>query len=141
MAVHHESVAELARTFGRIPAEFAAGLREELPRAGEALMRRSQANASWSSRIPGAHYVRPDLSSRSGGVVVGVDQAAAPHARPYEGLSSGGSRGFFRHPVFGDPDIPWEQQDTRPFLAPAVEAEGPALVDAIRDLVRQITSL
>lgn len=135
--IHAESVSELARVFGRVPAEMAAGLREELPAAGERLMRASQQNASWSSRIPAAHYLRVSVSS-SGGVSVGVDQVAAPHARPYEGLSSGGSRGFFRHPNWGRDD--WSQEATRPFLAPAVEQEGPALKEAIGQLIRNITS-
>lgn len=140
MAIHAESVTELARTFGRLPTEMAEGLRRELPVAGQRLLRLSQANSSWSGRIPGAHYIRARLS-RTGGVEVGVDASKAPHARPYEGLSSGGSRGFFRHPVYGDPDIPWQQQATRPFLKPAVEVEGPRLEEAVRALVRKVTSL
>lgn len=137
---HFSSVSELARTLGGIPAGMAAGLREELPHIAEVAKARSQANSSWSSRIPGAHYVKVGLSS-TGGATIGVDQEAAPHARPYEGLSSGGSRGFFRHPVYGDPDIPWVQQDTRPFLAPAVEETRPEMTEAVEALIHRVTGL
>lgn len=136
MTFHFESVSELARTFGRVPAEFAAGLRTELPAAGQALLRASQANASWSSRIPAAHYLKTSVSA-TGGVSVGVDASAAPHARPYEGMSG---QSFFRHPVYGNREV-WVSQNTRPFLRPAAEAEGPALEEAIRALVRKVTSI
>lgn len=139
MPIHAESVGELARTFGRVPAEMTAGLRAELPAAGQRLLRASQAGASWSSRIPGAHYLRTSLAQSGGGVSVGVDATAAPHARAYEGLTQGGSRGFFRHPTYGHD--PWVSQDTRPFLRPAIEAEAPRLEEAIRALVRKATSL
>lgn len=139
--IQFRSVSELARTLGAVPAEMAVELRAELPVIGEKLKARSQENSSWSSRIPGAHYLKVGLGSTTGGVSVGVDQTLAPHARPYEGLSSGGSRGFFRHPVYGDPDIPWQQQDTRPFIAPAVEATRPEMRDAIEALVHKVTGL
>jgi hypothetical protein len=137
--IHFDSVSELARTFGRVPEEMAAGLREELPAAGQALLRASQANASWSTRIPAAHYLRAGTGV-NGGVSVGVDSVAAPHARPYEGMTVGGSRAFFRHPVFGNRDN-WVQEATRPFLRPAVEAERPALEAAITALVHKVTSI
>jgi hypothetical protein len=88
--IQFRSVSELARTLGGVPTEMAAELRAELPLIGESLRSRSEDNSSWSSRIPGAHYVKVGLGS-SGGVSVGVDASLAPHARPYEGLSSGGS--------------------------------------------------
>lgn len=137
--IHFSSVSELARTLGGVPTEMAAGLREELPHIGETLMRRSQDNASWSDRIPDAHYLKVGLGATTGGVTVGVDQTAAPHARPYEGLSAGGSSGFFRHPVYGNDW--WVSQDTRPFLAPAVEETRPELTDAISELVHRVTGL
>lgn len=143
MGFHYESVSDLARTFGRVPAEMAAGLRAELPAVGAELMAVSQANSSWSSRIPGAHFIRARVS-QSGGVEVGVDQGDAPHARPYEGLSAGGSGGEFRHPVYGPtetrPDPPWVPEATRPFLRPAAEAVGPQLEDRIRSLVQRVTA-
>lgn len=140
MAIHAQSVSELARTFGRIPAEMAAGLREELPQIGQILMRRSQANASWSSRIPGAHYVRARLGSSHGGVEVGVDRVAAPHARPYEGLAPGGNSRFFRHPTNDTPNT-WVTQETRPFFRPAAEETAPEMETRIRALVRTVTRI
>lgn len=136
--IHAESVSELARVFGSVPAGMAQGLREELPEIGRRVERRSQANSAWSRRIPAAHYVRVSVS-QSGGVTVGVDAQAAPHARPYEGLSSGGRRGTFRHPNWGRDD--WSEERTRPFLRPAADAERPDAEEAIRQLVRRVTAL
>jgi hypothetical protein len=138
--IQFRSVSELARTLGGVPVEMAAELRVELPLIGEKFMALSQANSSWSDRIPGAHYLQVGLGSTTGGVSVGVDQVAAPHARPYEGMSSGGGRGFFRHPVYGNEDV-WVSQDTRPFLAPAVEETRPEMQEAIEALVHKVTGL
>jgi hypothetical protein len=139
MGVHFRSVTEAARTLGRIPVEMTRLLRPALTEAGQDLMRMSQENASWSTRIPAAHYLKVGLGSTTGGVTVGVDSTLAPHARPYEGLSSGGSRGFFRHPTWGDD--PWVQEDTRPFIAPAALAEGPRLEQRIEDIVTEVTRI
>jgi hypothetical protein len=138
--IQFRSVSELARTLGGVPVEMAAELRVELPVIGEKFMARSQENSSWSSRIPGAQYVKVGLGS-SGGVTVGVDQTIAPHARPYEGLSSGGSRGFFKHPVYDDPDIAWVTESTRPFMAPAAEATRPEMNADIEALIHRVTGL
>jgi hypothetical protein len=138
MSVYFRSVTELARTLGGVPAEFAAELRPALADIGERLKSRSQDNASWSDRIPGAHYIKVGLGSTTGGVTVGVDQTIAPHARPYEGLSSGG-HGFFRHPVYGHDW--WVSEDTRPFLSPAVEATQPEMTDEIEALIHKVTGL
>jgi hypothetical protein len=62
-----------------------------------------------------------------------VNTRKAPHARPYEGITSRGST--FRHPVFGH-DV-WVEQETRPFLFPAVEAKKDAAVDLVKQAVRE----
>ena len=74
----------------------------------------AKANAGWSSRIPGA--IKPQVTTKQIGVRVAAKQA--PHGRPFEGLRGGSS---FRHPVFGNRNV-WVNQGTRPFLAPAVDA-------------------
>jgi hypothetical protein len=138
MTVHFRSVSELARTLGAVPVEMARELRAELPVIGEKFMARSQENASWSSRIPDAHYMKVGTGATTGGVTVGVDQTLAPHARAYEGLAPGGDhRGFFRHPVYGNDW--WVSQDTRPFIAPAAEETRPEMVAAIEALVHRVT--
>jgi hypothetical protein len=137
--IHAESVSQLARVLGRVPAEMATELQPALREAGEAVMHASQANASWSSRIPAAHYLETSVS-QTGGVAVRVDQTLAPHARPYEGISAGAdSRGFFRHPVYGNDW--WVSEGTRPFLRPAVESEGDHAKELIAAAIRKATSL
>jgi hypothetical protein len=43
--------------------------------------------------------------------------------------------------VYGDPDISWVTEATRPFMAPAVEATRPEMQDAIEALVHKVTGL
>lgn len=52
---------------------------------------------------------------------------AAPHARPYEGITGNAE---FRHPVFGRA---WVPEGTRPYLKPAAEAAGDRILPAIGD--------
>jgi len=90
--------------------QMLAGARGE----GQAIIAEARANAAqWSTRIPDA--IR--LSVLKTGVMIRVSGKKAPHARPYEGI--GTRRQTFRHPVFGDREH-WVEQNTRPFLMPAV---------------------
>lgn len=98
----------------------------------------AQSNAGWSSRIPGA--IKPKVTQRWVGAR--VDRKRAPHGRPYEGLQTGmRSRGVFRHPVFGNRKV-WVSQKTRPFLAPAFDANretaAEAAKQAITDAAREV---
>ncbi|MGH3496316.1 MAG: HK97 gp10 family phage protein [Nocardioidaceae bacterium] len=114
-------VRDLAARMGTVPAELRAELRPKLRAAGTIVADQAKANASWSTRIPAAIGVRTSFGTRAGGVTIRVDSVKAPHARPYEGLSAGGGRGTFRHPVYGH-DV-WVTEATRPFLMPAVRAK------------------
>lgn len=138
MTVHFRSVSEFAAALGRVPAEIQATLRPRLVEAGNIVAEDARQNASWSSRIPGAISVSAPIT-RNGGVLIRVDSEAAPHARPYEGLSAGGASGVFRHPVFDDPDIPWQPQATRPFLQPAVDADRDEVVRLVEEAVHEAT--
>lgn len=86
--------------------------------AGE-IVSAAKANASWSSRIPGAI----GLSVTTTRVGVKANRRKAPHARAYEGTRRAGfgTQKSFRHPVFGNRNV-WVSQPTRPFLAPAIRA-------------------
>lgn len=125
-----DSVRLLAAHFGRIPAELQAQLRPKLLEAARLVQVQAQANASWSTRIPGAISASSSLTG-NGGAVVRVSAAKAPHARPYEGMDS--RRGFFRHPVYGTGT--WVEQKTRPFLVPALESVGEQAKKLIADAV------
>lgn len=128
-------VREFAVAVGNMPAGVRRELRPALRKAAEGVRRDAQSNASWSSRIPAAIKVQTSLSARSGGVTLRVDSSAAPHARPYEGLSGR----VFRHPVFGDTDT-WVAQHARPFLQPAVDAGRGDVIDAVGKAVDYVAA-
>lgn len=101
-----------------IPREARRDLTPVLKRAGEGAAAQARANASWSTRIPGAIRVQVRYGRVRTGVLVRVAARLAPHARAYEGL---GVPGSFRHPLFGD----WDRavsQARRPYAWPAVVA-------------------
>jgi hypothetical protein len=89
-------------------------VRPALVEAAQPIVAQAKANASWSTRIPGA--IRARVVKR--GVDIVVSRKKAPHARPLEGITGANS---FRHPVMGNRDV-WVSQPTRPFLDPAMKA-------------------
>jgi hypothetical protein len=93
--------------------EVRRGVRPALVEAAQPMVSEAKANASWSSRIPGAIRARV----LKNGVDIVVNRKKAPHARPYEGITGNDT---FRHPVHGRRDR-WVEQKTRPYLEPAVE--------------------
>lgn len=118
-----EAMASLARDLHRMGPAARRALGRRFRDLGEPLAADARRRASWSTRIPGAITVRSELRHDRVGVALRASAAAAPHARPYEGLGQGGQ---FRHPVYGNRDR-WVSQPTRPFLMPAVKAnEGRA---------------
>lgn len=117
---------------GRVPDAVARRLRPKLRRAGDVVKAGAASRASWSSRIPGALFVRVNLTGGSStGVRVGVRESQAPHARPYEGILG---NSMFRHPLFGNYDR-WFDEATRPFLAPAAQAARPQVLREVADAV------
>lgn len=91
-------------------------VRPRLAEAGQKVKASAAANASWSSRIPGALTSRVRLTGNRPGVYVQASSAKAPHARPFEGMTG---RNPFRHPVYGNQNV-WVAQAARPFLVPAL---------------------
>jgi hypothetical protein len=61
-----------------------ANLRKGVKAAGNGVVSKVKANASWSSRIPGAVSLNIRYSIYSAAVKVQVDRKKAPHARPLE---------------------------------------------------------
>lgn len=114
-------------------------LRVAFERAGRSAESDAKSRAgAWSSRIPAAISMRPNIGGDSIGVTLRASAAAAPHARPYEGMGQGGS---FRHPVFGNRER-WVDQATRPFLWPAVRGRRAeitaACAAAYEDAAREV---
>lgn len=134
--------AELTSALSDVPKEFQKQVRPVLRKAAEPIKRDAAQRASWSTRIPKSLAVRVAFSGRKQGVRIIARKKIAPHARTFEGLPGGSRSGYFRHPVFGSDR--WVQQETRPFLVPAMAA-GRAdvlkgLAGAVRDSVRRASS-
>lgn len=109
----------LIRRLERTPGNITLAVRVALSQAGQVVVAQARANAGWSSRIPAAMSARASVSASGSRVVIRVDRARAPHARPFEGLSGR----TFRHPLFGD-RAHWYPQSSRPFLRRAREQKG-----------------
>jgi len=130
-----DQVLQLRRDLLKVPQEAQRGLRRAVREIGSDVQQTSQANASWSSRIPGAHFMRVSLSQSRPGVFIRVDHNKAPHARPYEGIL----QWTFRHPVYGDREN-WVEQQSRPYLVPALESNEGQAFTAIRSTVDEVLS-
>jgi hypothetical protein len=115
-----------------VPKEAKKDVRKAIVAATSEIRADMARRASWSSRIPGAITTRVRFASAS--VQIRVDARRAPHARPYEGVSSRG--GSFRHPVYGNTDR-WVSQAARPFFFPAAEGHRKAVRDAVERAVFQ----
>jgi hypothetical protein len=126
-----QEVARMARDLHRMGRAGRGALRKRFRVLASPLLAEARSRASWSSRIPGAISVRTITDENRGriGLQLRVSAAAAPHARPYEGINMQGNEGYFRHPVYGNTDA-WVSQTTRPFAWPAVAAQGPAAREA-----------
>lgn len=128
----------VARDLARIPENLRAATRTKLRAAGSTVMQMAGANASWSSRIPGAMSLQTSLTGRSPGVAIVVNTAKAPHARPFEGIVAD----TWRHPVFeisGRPTV-WVQQAARPYLLPAARAGYDVVVAGVEEAVDEALS-
>lgn len=123
LSVDASELAFLADRLAMVPREMHKEVRPRLAEAGQRVKASAAANASWSSRIPGALTSRVRLTGNRPGVYVQASSAKAPHARPFEGMTG---RNPFRHPVFGngghwaESGNVWVAQAARPFLVPAL---------------------
>jgi hypothetical protein len=107
-------------------------LRPKIREAAGELTAELKRESSWSSRIPGAVYLKTGFGPRSSGVRVGIDARKAPHARPLEFPNRGG---MVRHPVHGNREV-WVETPARPFFFRAVSAKQDAVfanIDAAID--------
>lgn len=124
------ALSELARDLYRMPAATKRQMRKTFSNAAQPMLADAKSRASWSSRIPGAISVQVTSTDVRLGVALRISAAAAPHARPYEGLSAQGGSSYFRHPVFGNREN-WVSQTTRPYAWPAVKAASDKVIPAI----------
>lgn len=111
---------------------LANALRKNLRKAADPVKARVQANASWSSRIPGAVSIGTSFSAKKTGIFIRVNASKAPHARP---LENDGKQGVFRHPVFGSKT--WVSQRARPFFFPEAARHMPEVEKAVLEAVEE----
>jgi hypothetical protein len=122
----------LARDLARVAPEAAKGLTKGMAAAGAVIAADAKQRVSYSKRIPGSVKVR----AGRGNVRVSAGGEAAPNAAPIENRG----KGFVRHPTFipfdklPGPPGSWTSKNSHPaFLAPALEATAPKVVELIED--------
>jgi hypothetical protein len=121
-----DDVRKLINDLRKIGDGVGRNLGKEFKKAAGPVAAQAKANASWSSRIPGAITVGVSSSRRFPGAQIKVSKDKAPHARLFEFPGRGGS---FRHPVYGNREV-WVSQEGRPFIRPAVRAKGSGFAEA-----------
>lgn len=133
-------------------------IRTGITRAGADLISAVRAEASWSSRIPGAVSLKTSFGARSAGVTVVVNAKRAPHARPLEfgnknvpqvshlSLRHRAPAGrALRHPVFPDPtktrdEWIWVDQEIHPFFFAGVAAATPLVEARMRKVLDDVAA-
>jgi hypothetical protein len=138
LGIDGREVAELAKVLRQTAPNLRKQLPKRLRRAGELVRTEARRNASWSSRIPGAIGLRAVTRGNRSGVLLRINAARAPHARPYEGLQKGARPRTFRRQVYGKA---WVQQPTRPFLRPALNAKREAVREELVLVVDDVARL
>ena len=132
-AINTRDFSLFARACRKAAPEVAVELRTSLRAAGELVASDARSRSSWSHRIPGSIKVRTSGATVS--VIAGGH--AAPDAVPYEHR---GLDGTFRHPLFGNREL-WFNQQARPFLTPALRANiEPAMVMVVEALDKAIAT-
>ncbi|MEO3875528.1 HK97 gp10 family phage protein [Nonomuraea sp. B12E4] len=129
-----QAIRALQQDIGKIEPELRKALRPALKTAAEPIVTDAKGRASWSARIPRAISLSVRFGRRDPGVSIRVRRSAAPHGRPLEGITGNAT---FRHPVHGHRDR-WVAQQTRPYLAPAVDAGADGVLAASVEAVDQV---
>jgi hypothetical protein len=128
VTIDHSQVTVLATKLERMPFALRSRLRPVVKAGAASIAGQAKVNAAFSSRIPGAIYVRSSAGTDVTGAsaTVGVSASKAPHARVLEdGNTGSSSTSTFRHPVYGRDW--WAPQDMHPFLGPAVTSKKKAI--------------
>jgi hypothetical protein len=119
MGIDRGELNKLIVDLGNVPRDMRGELGPGVRDAGEIIADEMRRRSDWSTRIPGAISVHTAGAHAS----ITVSSIAAPHARPYEGLSGDP----FRHPVYGGPA--WVDQAARPFFFDSADAKHDEAVE------------
>jgi hypothetical protein len=132
VTIDHSQVSVLATKLERMPFALRSRLRPVVKAGAASIAGQAKVNAAFSTRIPGAIYVRSSAGTDVTGAsaTVGVSAAKAPHARVLEdGNIGSSSTTTFKHPVYGRDT--WVPQDMHPFLGPAKASKEKAITAEI----------
>jgi hypothetical protein len=132
VTIDHSQISVLAVKLETMPLAMRSRLRLVVKAGAVSIAGQAKANAAFSSRIPGAIYVRSSSGTDVTGAsaTVGVSATKAPHARVLEdGNTGSSSTSTFRHPVYGGDT--WVSQDMHPFLGPAKASKEKAITAEI----------
>lgn len=128
-----EGLPEFLRALKRYAPEVRKDWNKRARGIAKVIAASAKANASWSSRIPGA--IVPTATTRFVGVR--VLKAKAPHGPLFERGEAGSRNAMsFRHPLFGNRAF-WFQEPTRPFVQPAVEKHRGSSLKAMLEAVEE----
>lgn len=128
MGVNRAELRKLIVDLGAVPGDMRGELGPGVRDAGEIIADEMRRRSDWSTRIPGAISVHAAGAHAS----ITVSSIAAPHARPYEGLSGDP----FRRPVYGGPA--WVSQAARPFFFSSADAKRGEAVERMGDRVDRV---
>jgi hypothetical protein len=87
---------KLTKQLENVDKKLATAMKREMRQVAEPIRSRVAAEASWSKRIPKATKVSTRFTAKTQQVIITVNRAQAPHARP---LENDGKEGFFTHPI------------------------------------------
>lgn len=122
----------LARDLKAADKATGPALRRRLKTVAELVAADARSRASFSTRIPGSIRARSGLNQAS----IRAGGPSAPNAAPLENKGKGGT---FRHPVFGHRQV-WVNQQARPFLRPALQANTRAIVDGLAEAITDVVA-
>ena len=133
----------LTKDLQNVDRKLAAEMKKQMRQVAQPIRDRVAEEASWSTRIPDATKVSTRFTARTQNVIVTVNRAQAPHARP---LENQGEEGFFTHPVFAAKTRRGRlrqvargrmvQQPARPFFAKAIKASDHRIDAAIEQVAK-----
>jgi hypothetical protein len=132
--VNSQDLADLFKAAKAAEGKIQVELRRGIKTAAKPIVDGVKAEASFSSRIPGAVKVKAGFASKGATVTVIADPKAAPEAAP---LNNGDRGGNFRHPVYGNREN-WVSQPAHPFFVTGAKHGAPAAEQAMLKVMDDI---
>lgn len=134
------AVAKLARDLKVAEPALRRELLARMRGAGRIVQEAVKEEASFSTRIPQATYVRSTYAVKGARIRVGVDKNKAPEARP---INNNDREGTFRHPVWADTtktraQWTWVSQTAQPFMGRAANRTREEVTAAVLEVYEDV---